>query len=142
MKNIAIRLYLILTLIRLCPSRKRSNLLDDSLKKYVVEDAPKKWFTYITIFLHKWLNKIYLHIVSSQSILKTKNSYDSKVEDSGISKQISFFLAIFPDRNCHFSNYVPVSCRGSGFSFWGRHKPSRRGIDNFIHLHFKKLPEN
>ena len=106
MKNITIRLYLIMTLARSCTSRKSSNLLDDSLKKYGVQDSPKKWFAYITIFLYKWINKSYLHIVSFPSFLKIKNSHDTKGEDSTISKQISFFLAIIFMIESPCSNYI------------------------------------
>ena len=126
MKSRTIHLYVITILIRLCLSRNRSNLLDDSLRTHGFQNAPKKWFTYIQIFLHKWINKIYLQIISQLSIFKMKISYDAHDEDSGISKEISFFghlLKIFYDKNYHVTImflvigvFLPTSSHRSRFS--------------------------
>ena len=91
MKSLTLRLYFITVLIKLCLSRNRVNLLDDSLRSYGFQNAPKKWFTYTKIFLHKWINKVYRQIISQLSIYKMKVSYDAHDEDSGISKEISFW---------------------------------------------------
>ena len=132
MKSLTLRLYFITVLIRLCISRNRVNLLDDSLRTYGFQNAPKKWFTYLKIFLHKWINKIYLQIISQLSIFKMKISYNVHDEDSRISKEISFFGHLwnnFHDKNCHVTIMFFV-IGAFLFDFQGRSRISSDGGTN------------
>ena len=46
--------------IRLCVARNNS-FLEDSIKKYGLQNAPKKWFAYIDAFFCKYFSKFNLN---------------------------------------------------------------------------------
>ena len=70
--NISLCLFVIVT-IKLCAARNRGSFLEDSIRKYGLQNTPKKWFAYIDAFLHKCIKRKSLQIrrESSDEILNS-----------------------------------------------------------------------